>query len=380
MEAKRNKDENVIVGISQGDLNGIGYEVILKTFSDKRMFEFCSNVVYGSMEVANYYSEKFELPTIHLNAIKSTQDLVVGKLNILNLDEKGVKVEAGKSTQKAGEMALLALEYAVKDLKSKTIDVLVTAPINKENIQSEIFKFPGHTSFLAKMFDTDNYLMLMVQQDLRIGVITDHIPLKEVASSISKELIIDKINILNKSLEYDFSIRKPKIAILGLNPHASDNGLIGDEEKNTIIPAIKQAQKEGKFVYGPYSADGFFASENYKNFDAILAMYHDQGLIPFKTLAFKNGVNFTAGLPIVRTSPAHGTAYEIAGKNEASSDSFRQAVYLAIDIFKNRQMQDEISQNPLLSSLKKMNQKAIQDEDASNLLDLISDKNESIIF
>ncbi|MDA3904982.1 MAG: 4-hydroxythreonine-4-phosphate dehydrogenase PdxA [Bacteroidales bacterium] len=373
MEAGRNKDQ-IIVGISQGDYNGIGYEVILKTFSDKRMFEFSTNVLYGSQDITNFYLKNLNLPNYSLNMVKDTSRLPSNKLNIIAGHEKNLIVEFGKSTKKAGEMAFWSLEKAVDDLKNRKINVLVTAPINKDNIQSEKFRFAGHTDYLGKAFDVDKYLMLMVQQNLRIGVITGHIPLKDVAESISIELIFQKIKVLNRSLEYDFGIRKPKIALLGLNPHASDNSLIGKEEEEIIIPAIKKAQKEGLLIYGPFAADGFFASENYKNFDGILAMYHDQGLIPFKTLAFKDGVNFTAGLPVVRTSPAHGTAYEIAGKNIASSVSFRQAVYLGIEIFKNRKEYDEISRNPLPSALKKINQKMIKDEDASNLSDENNDK------
>lgn len=373
MEVRRNKDQ-IVVGISHGDYNGIGYEVILKTFSDKRIFEFSTNVVYGSQQVTNFYIKNLNLNGIGLNYVKDASHLHSNKLNILSEDEKDLVMEVGKSTKKAGAMALWSIEKAVDDLKKKNIDILVTAPINKDNIQSKNFHFAGHTDYLAKAFDTNNYLMLMVQQNLRIGVITGHIPLKDVASAITPDLIIQKINVLHRSLEYDFGLRKPKIAILGLNPHASDNGLIGQEENEIIIPTIKKAQKNGMLVYGPFPGDGFFASENYKNFDGILAMYHDQGLIPFKTLAFKDGVNFTAGLPVVRTSPAHGTAYEIAGKDQASPDSFRQALYLGIEIFKNRQLYDEISQNPLPSALKKINQKSTKDEDASSLPDENTDK------
>jgi len=374
MDTRRNKIQNTVVGISQGDYNGIGYEVILKTFADKRMFDFSTNVLYGSQDATSFYLKNLDLSNYGLNVVKDTSNLRSNKLNIINTNEKNLNIEFGKSTKKAGEMAFSSLERAVSDLKRRKINVLVTAPINKNNIQSEKFQFAGHTDYLAQAFNVDNYLMLMVQQDLRIGVITGHIPLKDVAQNITTELINKKIAVLNRSLEYDFGIRKPKIAILGLNPHASDNGLIGKEEEEIIIPAIKKAQKEGSLVYGPFAADGFFASENYKNFDGILAMYHDQGLIPFKTLAFRDGVNFTAGLPIVRTSPAHGTAYEIAGKNLAAPDSFRQAVYLGVDIFKNRKIHDEISQNPLKSALKKINQKMTKDEDASTLAEENGDK------
>lgn len=380
MDTRRNKIQNTVVGISQGDYNGIGYEVILKTFADKRMYDFSTNVLYGSQDATNFYLKNLDLSNYGLNMVKDTSDLRSNKLNIINTNEKNLNIEVGESSKKAGEMAFSSLERAVSDLKRRKINVLVTAPINKDNIQSEKFQFAGHTDYLAKAFNVDNYLMLMVQQDLRIGVITGHIPLKDVAQSITTELINEKIAVLNRSLEYDFGIRKPKIALLGLNPHASDNGLIGKEEEEIIIPAIKKAQEEGSLVYGPFAADGFFASENYKNFDGILAMYHDQGLIPFKTLAFKDGVNFTAGLPAVRTSPAHGTAYEIAGKNLAAPDSFRQAVHLGVEIFKNRKVYDEISQNPLKSALKKINQKTIKDEDASTLAEENGDKSTGLPY
>lgn len=374
MNTRQKNDQNIVVGISHGDYNGIGYEVILKTFSDKRMFEFSTNVLYGSPEIAHFYIQNLDLTNYGINTVTDVAKLHADKLNVVAIDEKNLKIEPGKSTKKAGELAFKSLEQAIADLKNNKIDLLVTAPINKENIQSEKFQFAGHTDYLAKAFNVHNHLMLMVKQNLRIGVITGHIPLKNVAETLTTELISQKIKALNHSLGYDFGIRKPRIALLGLNPHASDNGLIGNEEQEIIIPAIMQAKKEGMLVYGPFPADGFFASENYKNFDGILAMYHDQGLIPFKTLAFENGVNFTAGLPIVRTSPAHGTAYDIAGKNQASPVSFREAVYLGIEIFKNREMNDEISKNPLASALKKINQKSIQDEDASNLPDENTDK------
>ena len=380
MDNRRNKIQNTIVGISQGDYNGISYEIVLKTFSDKRMFDFSTNVLYGSAEIANFFLKNLGMSNYALNITKNISNLKSNKLNIITINNNDLDIELGKSTRKAGEMAFNSLEAAIEDLKKRKINVLVTAPINKDNIQSDKFQFAGHTGYLAKEFNTEDYLMLMVQQNLRIGVITDHIPLKDVAESITTELIDKKIKVLNRSLEYDFAIRKPKIAILGLNPHASDNGLIGTEEKEIISPAIKKAQKEGMLVYGPYPADGFFASENYKNFDGILAMYHDQGLIPFKTLAFKDGVNFTAGLPVVRTSPAHGTAYDLSGKNLASPDSFRQAVYLGVDIYKNRKIYDEFSKNPLKSALKKINHRSIKDEDASILPDENGDKSSGLPY
>ncbi len=380
MEAKQRKEQKPKVGISQGDHNGIGYEVILKTFNDKRMFDLSTNILYGSQGIVNFYLKKLNIPHVNVQVIKDISKPNSKKLNIVSISEENDKIEAGKSTKTAGELSLKSIEAAVADLKKRKINILVTAPINKENIHSENFQFAGHTDYLAKVFKAKDYLMLMVKESLRIGVITGHIPLKDVAKSISPELITEKIDVLHHSLEYDFAIRKPKIAILGLNPHASDNGIIGDEENDIIIPTIKQAQEKGQLVYGPFPADGFFASENYKNFDGILAMYHDQGLIPFKTLAFKEGVNFTAGLPIVRTSPAHGTAYDIAGKGLASPDSFRQAVYLGIDIYKNRLLYEEINKNPLPSALRKINQRSSRDEDVKNLPDDKDDKDSGIAY
>jgi 4-hydroxythreonine-4-phosphate dehydrogenase len=380
MEARQRKEQGPKVGISQGDHNGIGYEVILKTFSDKRMFDLSTNILYGSQGIANFYIKKLNIPHVNVHLTKDINKLNNKKLNIISISEENLKIEPGKSTQTAGEYSLKSIEAAVADLKKRKINILVTAPINKENIHSDNFQFAGHTDYLAKVFKARDYLMLMVKGNLRIGVITGHIPLKDVAKSIQPELIKEKIDVLHHSLEYDFAIRKPKIAILGLNPHASDNGIIGEEENEIIIPSIKQAQEKGKLVYGPFPADGFFASENYKNFDGILAMYHDQGLIPFKTLAFKEGVNFTAGLPIVRTSPAHGTAYDITGKGLASPDSFRQAVYLGIDIYKNRLLYEEINKKPLASALKKINQRTSRDEDAKNLPDEKDDKDSGIAY
>jgi 4-hydroxythreonine-4-phosphate dehydrogenase len=256
-------------------------------------------------------------------------------------------VEIGTISSKAGELAFLALEKAIEDLHWGKLDALVTAPINKSNIQSDTFRFPGHSEYLASKFHVDDHLMLMVSGNLRIGIITGHIPLRKVSEMITSDLILSKIRIMEKSLRMDFNVNKPKIAVLGLNPHASDNGVIGTEEGEFIQPAIKKANEMGILTYGPYPADGFFGSSNYLNFDGILAMYHDQGMLPFKTFGFEQGVNFTAGLPIIRTSPAHGTAFDIAGKNIASPDSLRHALYLAIDIHRNRKTYEEITKNPL---------------------------------
>ena len=275
------------------------------------------------------------------------------KANLINLTDKEVKIDLGESSLAAGELALLSIDAAIEDLKKGLIDVLVTAPVNKHNVQDAAkMPFTGHTGYLAEKFGVTNYLMLMVGEALRIGVITEHIALDQVAKTITTTLILDKVRVLEESLRKDFDIRKPRIAVLGLNPHAGDDGLIGKEEQDVIIPAIQAAQQKGMLVYGPYPADGFFASSGYKQFDAVLAMYHDQGLIPFKTLNFENGVNYTAGLPYVRTSPAHGTAYDIAGKDLASADSMRAATYLACEIFRNRDQWAELNKNPLAFSKK----------------------------
>jgi 4-hydroxythreonine-4-phosphate dehydrogenase len=281
------------------------------------------------------------------NNINTAREANPKRTNIINCVSEEVRVELGKSTKIAGEAALAALQAAVIDLKSGAIDVVVTAPINKENIQSDTFNFPGHTEYFAKEFGTKNYLMLMVSDILKVGVVTGHVPLNQVASLITKEKILSNLRVLQKTLLEDFSIRKPRIAVLGLNPHAGDGGLIGDEEERIILPAVKQANDEGITTLGPYPADGFFGSGEFKKFDATLAMFHDQGLIPFKSFAFESGVNFTAGLPIIRTSPGHGTAYGLAGTGTASEESFRNALYLAIDLFENRKRFNLLSKNPL---------------------------------
>jgi len=335
------------IGITHGDINGIGYEVIIKTLSDSRLLECCTPIVYGSPKVAAYHRKALDVELFSFNQIIHAREANSKRVNIINCVDEEIRVELGKSTQEAGEAALLALQAAVKDLKSGDIDVIVTAPINKENIQSDNFKFPGHTEFFASEFSAKNYMMLMVNDLLKVGVVTGHIPVQQVPQSLTKEKILSNIRILHKTLLEDFSIRKPRIAVLGLNPHAGDHGVIGLEDQDIIKPAIKQATEEGIIALGPFPADGFFGSGDYKKFDAILAMYHDQGLIPFKVLAFESGVNFTAGLPIIRTSPGHGTAYDIAGTGSASEDSFRNAIYLAIDVFENRRLFKELSKNPL---------------------------------
>ncbi len=340
-------DNKIVVGITQGDINGISYEVIIKTLSDNRVNDFCIPVVYGSPKVAAYHRKAINFENFNFNQIKDISEINAKRSNIINCMDDNVRVELGKSTEFGGEGSRNALEAAITDLKNGDIDVLLTSPINKQNVKSANFDFPGHTEFLANAFGSNEVLMLLVSDLMRVGVVTGHIPIAEVPKSITKELIMDKLRILNKSLIEDFGIRKPRIAVLGLNPHAGDGGVLGKEEQETIIPAINQANNEGILALGPYPSDGFFGSENFMRFDAILAMYHDQGLAPFKALSFDNGVNFTAGLPIVRTSPAHGTAFEIAGQGIASDSSFRNALFLALEVFKNRQTYAELTKDPL---------------------------------
>ncbi|MES2397814.1 MAG: 4-hydroxythreonine-4-phosphate dehydrogenase PdxA [Bacteroidota bacterium] len=346
-------EEKIIVGISQGDINGIGLEVIIKTFLDPQMLEVCTPVIFGSNKTASFHRKALNIEDFSFNLIKDVSEINHKRANIINVYEEDVIIELGAQTEAGGKYALKSLEAAAYALSQNQIDVLVTAPINKENIQSPDFKFPGHTEYLDEKFGTGDSLMFLVSDNLRVAVVTGHIPVTRVAQELTTEKIIKKIQVLNNSLIQDFSIRKPKIAVLGLNPHAGDNGVIGNEEQQIIIPAINKTKDEGMLVYGPYPADGFFGNGTYKNFDAVLAMYHDQGLIPFKTIAFNSGVNFTAGLPIVRTSPDHGTAYDIAGKNVASEESFRRAVYMAVDIYRTRKQYEEITSNPLSISLKK---------------------------
>lgn len=341
------EQNKIRVGITHGDINGISYEVIIKSLADSRILEMCTPIVYGSPKVAAYHRKTLDTEMFSFNHIQSAREANSKRINIINCVDEEIRVELGKSTKQAGEAAFLALEAAVHDLKSGDIDVVVTGPINKENIQSENFHFAGHTEYFAKEFSSKEYLMLMVSDVLKVGVVTGHIPLAQVVQSISKGKILSNIRLMHKTFLEDFSVRKPRIAVLGLNPHAGDGGVIGNEEETIIIPAIKQANEEGIIAMGPYPADGFFGSGEFKKFDATLAMYHDQGLIPFKSIAFESGVNYTAGLPIIRTSPGHGTAYGIAGTGTASEESFRNALYLAIDVYENRRRYKELSKDPL---------------------------------
>ncbi len=346
------KAENIIVGISIGDLNGIGSEVVLKTFEDSRMLELCTPVIFANVKLLSFVKKSFQSASL-LHGIDKLDQIVPGKINVLNLWREGVDLNLGVNDPKAGEYAIKSFVAATKALKDGLVDVLVTAPINKYNIQSEEFKFPGHTDYLDQELE-GNALMLMVQDNLRVGLLTDHIPLSEVAAHLTEELIKRKIETVKQSLIQDFSINKPKIAVLGLNPHCGDGGVIGTEDDLIIKPALKKIFDKGTLVFGPFAADGFFGSSQYEKYDAIIAAYHDQGLIPFKTLSFGNGVNYTAGLNKIRTSPDHGTAYDIAGKGVADFNSFKEAVYLAIDIYHSRNQYAEISVKPLKTKEKQL--------------------------
>jgi 4-hydroxythreonine-4-phosphate dehydrogenase len=339
------KAENIIVGISIGDLNGIGAEVVLKTFDDSRILELCTPVIFANVKILSFLKKNAEVTT-NLQGIDHLNQIVVGKVNVFNLWKEGVNLEFGKNDDNVGKYAIKSFVAATKALKEGIVDVLLTAPINKYNIQSEEFKFPGHTDYLDKELE-GNALMLMVHDKLRIGLLTDHIPVNEVSKHLTVELLEQKVQTITNTLMQDFGISKPKIAVLGLNPHCGDNGVIGKEDEEIIRPTIKKMFDSGTMVFGPYASDSFFGSFQYEKYDAILAMYHDQGLIPFKTLSFGNGVNYTAGLNKIRTSPDHGTAFEIAGKGLANPNSFREALYLAIDIYYKRNEYQQLTENPL---------------------------------
>lgn len=337
--------ENTIVGISIGDINGIGTEVVLKALSDNRILELCTPVIFANTKTIST-TRKAIKSTINFQRIDSIDKIIPGKTNVLNIWTDQENIVHGIDEKKAGEYAFKSLHAATQALKKDQIDVLVTAPINKKNIQSDTFKFPGHTDYLAQELEGKS-LMFMIHDELKVGLLTDHVPVKEVASLITEDLIRQKVKIVIQSLIQDFTISKPKIALLGLNPHCGDNGVIGDEDDKVLKPTIEKLFNEGKMVFGPFPSDSFFGTQQYKNFDAVIAPYHDQGLTPFKTLSFGEGVNYTAGLKKVRTSPDHGTGYEIANKGKADETSFRQAIYKAIDIFKAREIHATISENPL---------------------------------
>ena len=337
--------QKIKLGISIGDINGIGCEVALKTFEDPRMLEFCTPIIFASNKTISQQLKDLGID-LKFNGVRDANQALEGKVNIVNVWKEIPNIEYGQATKEGGDFAIRSLRSAVAALKEDKIDVLVTAPINKNNIQSEDFKFPGHTDFLAQELEGES-LMFMVTNSLRVGLLTDHIAVKDVAKAITPTLIRNKVAIMEKSLKMDFGIRRPKIALLGINPHSGDNGTIGEEDDKILKPTIKELFDKGTLVYGPYSADSFFGSNSHQNFDAVLAAYHDQGLIPFKTLSFGKGVNYTAGLEKVRTSPDHGTAYEIAGKGKADESSFKEAVFTAMKIFRNRTEYLQLTKNPL---------------------------------
>ena len=346
-EVIKSEREPIRVGISIGDINGIGPEIIIKAFSDAQMLAECTPIIYGSTKTMAFHKKAIQVEEFNYHRIEDASKAQHGKINIVAVWQEIVEIKLGEANATGGTYALKSLEAATKDLANGKIDVLVTAPISKDTIQQAGFEFPGHTEYLADMSGVEDALMMMVAGNLRVALVTSHIPLSDVAKTVTKEKIIAKLKQFDNSLRKDFGIIKPKIAVLGLNPHAGEQGKLGTEESETIIPAIQQANKEGILTFGPFPADGFFGSRMISEYDGILAMYHDQGLTGFKTIAFDDGVNYTAGLPIVRTSPDHGTAFDIAGKGMASPQSFRSAVYLAMDIYRTRQFVKDITSNPL---------------------------------
>ncbi len=354
MENKEQKKErtsgnDVRIGISIGDINGIGIEVIMKSLEDPRILTDCTPIIYGSDKIFEAYKKQLRMNNFNYTGVKTAEEARRKKINIVNVWDEEVEAKFGETNETGGKYAFLSLEAATRDLAAGKVDVLVTAPISKEAMAKTGFQFPGHTEYLADMAGQEEALMLMISTTMKIGLVTSHIALKDVSTTITTDKVLAKITAFNASLKKDFGIQRPKIAVFGLNPHAGENGKMGTEEKETIIPAIGRAQNEGIFAYGPFPADGFFGSTSKAKYDGILAMYHDQGLAAFKALAFDEGVNFTAGLPIIRTSPDHGTAFDIAGENKASGDSMRHAIYLAIDVYRNHQFEKEITANVLES-------------------------------
>lgn len=341
------KNGKILVGITHGDINGVGYEVILKIFSEPMMLELCTPIVYGSPKVAAYHRKAMNLTT-NFMTIAHAGDAAEGKLNLVDCFDEEVKIDFGQPSAESGKAAFVALERALADYREGLFDVLVTAPINKATIQREDFHFPGHTEYIQERVGEGNEALMILMNDvLRVALVTTHLPLRDVAGAVTKEAIMRKVRIFHEALRKDFSVSKPRIAVLALNPHAGDDGLLGSEEQDVILPAIRDVEKEGILCFGPFAADGFFGSKAYEYFDGVLAMYHDQGLAPFKALAMTNGVNYTAGLPIIRTSPDHGTAYDIAGQGKADEASMRQAIYTALDVYRNRRRDEEARVNPL---------------------------------
>ena len=356
------------IGISIGDINGIGLEIIIKTLFNDKIKDQCIPIVYGSSKVVSYHKNIVGID-FQFHTARDVEQLNTDKVNIVNCWQESVNITLGKPSDEGGMYAIRSLEAATNDLKNGLIDALVTAPINKEAMQMANFPFPGHTEYLSKELGDGESLMFMVNDKLRIGLATNHLPIKEVATALSKEVIKKKIQIMNETLKMDFGVERPVIAVLGLNPHSSDNGVLGDEEEKIIRPAVVETKKAGILAIGPFSADGFFGSRQYLKYDGILAMYHDQGMIPFKALSFGSGVNFTAGLSGVRTSPDHGTAYDLAGKNEADPSSFRQALFSAIDIAKSRKDFFEMKANALVKK-----EKPVDTEEDEEEISEISDK------
>ncbi len=338
----------IVVGITQGDSNGIGYEVIIKSLSDQRIFDICTPVIYGSSKFFGYYKKGLqETESISTNVIAKASDAHSKRINLINCIPDNLLLEPGKESEDGAKGALISLEAAVKDLKDGQIDVLVTAPFNKSGVSKEGFSFPGHTEYLTKTFSADESLMFMVSDSLKIGLVTNHLSISQVSSTITSELLKKKVSLMSDSLKRDFAVDRPKIAVLSLNPHSGDHGLLGKEEMEIITPAINELFEQGELIFGPFSSDGFFASDYKGRFDAVLAMYHDQGMIPFKTISFDKGVNFTAGLSVVRCSPDHGTAFDLAGKGKADHLSMLSSIYTACDIYRNRENYDALRANPL---------------------------------
>jgi 4-hydroxythreonine-4-phosphate dehydrogenase len=338
--------EKIRIGITHGDFNGINYEVIMKTFSDTAISEFFTPIVYGSSKAVAYYRKALNMDNFNFNVINNADEANVKKTNIINVIDN-IKVEIGFPSQLAGLSSIKALDMAVEDLQTGKIDVVVTCPVNRSVTNSSSYTFSGHTEYFADKFGVKDYMMLMVNELMRVGFVTGHIPFGDVLKILNKDLIINKLNLINETLKNDFMIRAPRIAVLSLNPHCGNKGLLGKEEIEIICPAIEEVKKNGIFAFGAYSSDDFFASGDFSNFDAVLAMYHDQGMIPFKSIGLSGGVIYSAGLPIIRTSPAHGIEYNIAGKGVATPASLRDALFLATEIYRNRQIQDEIGANPL---------------------------------
>jgi len=346
-----------IVGITIGDVNGIGPEVIVKALRDTRILASFTPIIYGTNKAISFYKKSLDLHEFNFQTIKSANEVQQKKINVINVFSDELEITPGNPTEKSGILSFEALERSTQDLSEGKIDVLVTAPISKENIQKVGFKFPGHTEYLAEMAGINEALMILISGELRVALVTTHIPISDVSKYLTKDKLIDKIRLLETTLKKDFNLLKPKIAVFGLNPHAGENGTIGMEEQEVIVPVIQQLKNEGLLVFGPFAADGFFGSPARNQFDGVMAMYHDQGLAAFKALAFEDGVNYTAGLPIIRTSPDHGTAFNISGKGLASEQSMRSAIFLAIDIWKTRRFQKEINRNPLaIQSSKEKNE------------------------